>query len=54
MFADAASPLELYDLRTDVGETTDVASDHPEVVARLDSLIQDSRVDSPQFPFAAR
>lgn len=27
--------LELYDLKNDVGETTDVASEHPEVVARL-------------------
>ncbi|WP_420459625.1 arylsulfatase [Neolewinella sp.] len=54
VFADADSPLELYDLRTDVGETTDVAGEHPEIVARLDSLIQNSRVDSELFPFAAR
>ena len=29
------SPLALYDLVADVGETTDVAAAHPEVVARL-------------------
>ena len=31
-------PLELYDLRADIGETTDVAKDHPDVVTRLTGL----------------
>ncbi len=28
--------LELYDLQNDIGETTDVAAQHPEIVARLE------------------
>ncbi|MDH3698787.1 MAG: hypothetical protein OEQ81_08990 [Flavobacteriaceae bacterium] len=30
--------IELYDLSADIGETTDVAAQHPEVVARIQSL----------------
>lgn len=35
----------LYDLRADVGETTDVAAAHPEVVARLLRLADAARAD---------
>jgi len=35
---------ELYDLADDIGETTDVLDDHPEVVARLDALAEQVRV----------
>jgi arylsulfatase A-like enzyme len=33
------SPHELYDLRQDVGETANLASQQPQVVERLDALI---------------
>ncbi|MDH3734690.1 MAG: sulfatase-like hydrolase/transferase [Gemmatimonadota bacterium] len=36
-------PAALYDLETDVAETTDVAVEHPDVVARLDDLAEDAR-----------
>jgi arylsulfatase len=36
-------PDALYDLETDIGETTDVAADHPDVVARLDRLADEMR-----------
>ena len=36
---------ELYDLEADMGETRDVASAHPEVVERLDSLAEQARAD---------
>jgi hypothetical protein len=38
-------PLALYDLVADVGETTDVAADHPDVVARLQALAEKARED---------
>lgn len=44
-------PLELYDLRTDPGETRNVATGHPAVVRRLDSLMQQAHVPSQLFPF---
>ncbi|MEM9203157.1 MAG: sulfatase [Actinomycetota bacterium] len=34
---DRRSVRELYDLASDIGETTDVAADHPDVVARLEA-----------------
>jgi arylsulfatase A-like enzyme len=37
--AKSASRSELFNLRTDIGETTDVAAQHPEVIARLDKLV---------------
>jgi arylsulfatase A-like enzyme len=43
------SPLELYDLKTDLGEKTNVASDHPEVVAKLESLLKGARTDSEKW-----
>jgi len=36
---------ELYDLKADIGETTNVADNHPEVVARLRKLAEKARVD---------
>ncbi len=39
------APLELYDLSVDLAEEHDVASQHPEVVARIDRLIDQSHVD---------
>ncbi len=37
---DAGLPLELYDLRTDVGEKTNVAADHPSVVQQMEQIIK--------------
>jgi arylsulfatase A len=33
----------LYDLKNDVGETTDVAAEHPEIVARLEREAEKAR-----------
>jgi arylsulfatase A len=38
-------PLALYDLVADIGETTDVARAHPEVVERLQALAEKARED---------
>ena len=43
--------IELYNLKTDIGEQTDVASKHPEVVAQLRKLMADQHVPSKDFPF---
>ncbi len=37
--------LSLYDLETDIGETTNVAAQHPEVVQRLVALAEAARVE---------
>jgi arylsulfatase A-like enzyme len=38
---------ELYDLRSDVRETRDVAAQNPEVVKRVEEVLRAARVDSP-------
>lgn len=44
---------ELYNLHDDIGETKDVASDNPEVVARLENLMKQEHVPSEMFPLRA-
>lgn len=45
-----AAPLELFDLREDVGETNNVAASHPEVLAKLEAYLNTAREDSPDWP----
>jgi hypothetical protein len=42
---DELTPEALYDLAADVGETTDVIGQHPEVAARLRALAERMRED---------
>jgi arylsulfatase A len=41
---------QLYNLKVDEGETTDVAAKHPEVVARLEKLMKEQHTPSRDFP----
>jgi arylsulfatase A-like enzyme len=47
---DPNGPIELYDLGTDIGETTDVAADHPDIVARIATVLREARTPSPRWP----
>jgi uncharacterized sulfatase len=42
--------LELYNLAADVGESRDVAADHPDVVARFDEYYRTARAESREWP----
>ena len=44
---------ELYDLEADIGETTDLADKHPEIVEKLLQTAAQARVPSTVFPFPA-
>lgn len=46
-----AAPLELYDLSTDIGETNNVADEHPEIVAKMMDIMQNGRTESEIFKF---
>jgi hypothetical protein len=46
-------PLELYDLAGDIGETTNIAAGHPDIVAKIEGLFSSSRTDSPHWPVKA-
>lgn len=41
------APLELYDLKEDLGETRNVAAQHPEVVERMQAVLRREHVPSP-------
>jgi arylsulfatase A-like enzyme len=42
--------IELYDLATDLGETQDVAQSNPKIVRQIETIFEQSHVESPLFP----
>ena len=46
------APLELYNLAEDVGETKDVAAEHPDVVEKITDYLNTARIPSPHWPVA--
>jgi arylsulfatase A-like enzyme len=45
--------VELYNLKNDLGETNDLAAQHPDLVAKLTAKMDAARVPSERFPFPA-
>ena len=45
-----AAPLVLYDLQSDPGEVRNVAADHADIIAKLDTYLAHARTDSPDWP----
>ena len=43
-------PIEIYDLKTDLGETHDLAAAHPDLVKRFADFFKAARVDAPLWP----
>ncbi|MBE7539223.1 MAG: arylsulfatase [Opitutaceae bacterium] len=43
-------PIQLFDLPKDPSETTDVAAEHPEIVAQFDKFLHEARTDTPVWP----
>ena len=46
-------PLELYDLSTDIGETKNVATEHADVVAQIESYLAGARTENEHWPIKA-
>ncbi|HEY7157863.1 MAG TPA: arylsulfatase [Gemmataceae bacterium] len=49
----AAGAIELYDLAKDPGEKVDVSAEHPEIVAKLKTILEKQHVPSKLFPIRA-
>ncbi len=43
-------PIELYNLKNDIGEKNNIADRHPEVVAKIEKYLKTSRTTSKYFP----
>jgi len=50
----ASGALELYDLARDIGEKSNVASAHPEIVARMERVMRTAHTESALFPLVKR
>lgn len=48
---DPNGPIELYDLRTDLGETHNVAAEHPKIVQQMEAIMKTARTESDVFKF---
>lgn len=46
----ATAPLELYNLKNDIGETHDVAAQHPRIVAQFERYLKSARTESEHWP----
>ncbi|MEI7687702.1 MAG: sulfatase-like hydrolase/transferase, partial [Planctomycetota bacterium] len=46
--------LELYDLSRDLGEKSEVAADHVDVVRRIEEYLKTARTESEQWPLRAK
>lgn len=42
--------IQLYNLKEDIGETNDVAAEHPELVAKAEALMAKAHTPNPLFP----
>jgi arylsulfatase A len=47
-------PLQVYHLAEDIGEKHDLAAQQPEIAAKLEQGMADSRIDSDEFPLERR
>jgi arylsulfatase A len=50
----ADAPIQFFNIRDDIGETKDVASEHPEVVQKIIELMRSSHTPSEYFPLGAQ
>ena len=48
------APIRLYNLKEDIGETKDIAANHPDVVKRITPLFKEAHKPSERFPLFAK
>ena len=50
VYKDSNGPIELYNLKNDIGEKHNVANRHPEVVAKIEKYLKTAHTPSKYFP----
>jgi arylsulfatase A-like enzyme len=50
----AAKPLELYNLKTDLGEKQNVAEQNPKIIANFEDYLKTARTESEQWPVGSQ
>jgi arylsulfatase A-like enzyme len=50
VYKDPSGPIELYDLKTDIGEKHNVADAHPKIAAKIKRYLSTARTPSKEFP----
>ncbi len=48
------APIQLFNLKDDLGESTNVAAKHPDIVKRFEDFFAHARTDSEEFPIEGR
>jgi arylsulfatase A-like enzyme len=48
------APLELFDLGQDLAESTNLASSHPDLIAKAESIMKNARTESANFPWRSK
>lgn len=48
---DPDGPIELYNLKDDIGEANNIAGEHPEIVQKMRSIMKEARTESALFSF---
>jgi arylsulfatase A-like enzyme len=43
-------PLELYNLKDDISETTNVANKHPDIIGKIENLLKTARTENEHWP----
>ena len=46
--------IQLYDLNTDIGEESDVAAEHPQVVAQIEKIMKTAFIPSERYPIGKK
>ena len=46
--------IQLYDLEKDIGETADIAGNHPGIVRRMEEIMREAVTPSPRYPVGVK
>ncbi len=48
------APTELYDLQTDISETKNIASEHPDIIEKMNKIFKEDRTNNLHYPYGSK